>query len=474
MGQRAVDDQLSREDTFVVGSDRGEVTGVRLYSSQLSDVRIAAAGVIAAYARTRVFEELGYTCSAGVAHCKMLAKLASARNKPKKQTLVPARSVGALLATLPVQKIRFLGSKLGRQLCAETIAAGLVPAQGGVGAAAPAAAPSDAREEAEEEEGGEEEDVEHGGEEEEEEGEDGAGAGAAAPRSSGVLDPLEHVTAGQAQGLPLHHLRRVFGDAQGGVLYALVRGVDDSVVVPKVRPKGMMAAKSVSAGTCATFPAAVKWLRMLSFELADRLAADDAAWQRTPKTFTLHFKRESTGESRSRSGPMPAKPHTQETILEVGTVLLRRAMEDERPATSSADLPCSLTFLSLGVSNFVEYGGVGGLEAYFKPGPDRTSSGSAASRKAPAPRGIAAFLLRPTSAAAQEALSPGDTEAVIVLEEEEEAGGASEGSATAPAPPRGSVCPICGQTIEGASAAGPRARDEAINWHVDACLRRPR
>ena len=58
-------------------------------------------------------QETGFTVSAGIAHNKMLAKLASSRNKPNKQTVVPASAVPALMGTVSVKEIRGLGGKLG-------------------------------------------------------------------------------------------------------------------------------------------------------------------------------------------------------------------------------------------------------------------------------------------------------------------------------------------------------------------------
>jgi hypothetical protein len=49
------------------------------------------------FAGVQVLSKLGYTCSAGIAGCKLLAKIASARNKPNKQTVVLPRGVEALM-----------------------------------------------------------------------------------------------------------------------------------------------------------------------------------------------------------------------------------------------------------------------------------------------------------------------------------------------------------------------------------------
>jgi nucleotidyltransferase/DNA polymerase involved in DNA repair len=46
----------------------------------------------------------------------MFAKLASARNKPNKQTLVPASAVPHLLQTVPLRDYRGLGGKFGEEV----------------------------------------------------------------------------------------------------------------------------------------------------------------------------------------------------------------------------------------------------------------------------------------------------------------------------------------------------------------------
>lgn len=50
---------------------------------------------------------------AGIAHNKILAKLASGMHKPASQTVVPLAGVPRLLRELPVAKLRQLGGKFG-------------------------------------------------------------------------------------------------------------------------------------------------------------------------------------------------------------------------------------------------------------------------------------------------------------------------------------------------------------------------
>ncbi len=96
-------------------ADVGWVVG-SLSSEAECDTRIAVAAAIAAQLRAAVFSTLGYTCSAGVAHSKLLAKLGSAMHKPSGQTTIPMASVGSLMLSTPLQSIRYFGGKLGNQL----------------------------------------------------------------------------------------------------------------------------------------------------------------------------------------------------------------------------------------------------------------------------------------------------------------------------------------------------------------------
>ncbi|GJN17620.1 hypothetical protein PR202_gb04701 [Eleusine coracana subsp. coracana] len=80
------------------------------------DKLLACGAIIVAHLRVRVLEETQFTCSAGIAHNKMLAKLVSGMHKPAQQTVVPSSSVQDFLASLPVKKMKQLGGKLGSSL----------------------------------------------------------------------------------------------------------------------------------------------------------------------------------------------------------------------------------------------------------------------------------------------------------------------------------------------------------------------
>ena len=66
--------------------------------------------------RAAIRERLNYTCSAGIARNKMMAKLGSGYKKPNSQTIVRNRAVQHFLSTFKFTKIRNLGGKLGDQV----------------------------------------------------------------------------------------------------------------------------------------------------------------------------------------------------------------------------------------------------------------------------------------------------------------------------------------------------------------------
>ncbi|TGZ78259.1 DNA/RNA polymerase [Ascodesmis nigricans] len=80
------------------------------------DVVLAIGAGMVKRLRDAVWEELGYTCSGGIASNKMLAKLGSAFKKPSQQSVVRARAVQPFLNRHKYTKIRNLGGKLGTQI----------------------------------------------------------------------------------------------------------------------------------------------------------------------------------------------------------------------------------------------------------------------------------------------------------------------------------------------------------------------
>jgi DNA polymerase eta len=66
--------------------------------------------------RQTIRDKLMYTCSAGIARNKMMAKLGSGHKKPNSQTVIRNRAIQHFLSEFKFTKIRNLGGKLGDQV----------------------------------------------------------------------------------------------------------------------------------------------------------------------------------------------------------------------------------------------------------------------------------------------------------------------------------------------------------------------
>ncbi|CAF9919734.1 MAG: DNA-directed DNA polymerase eta rad30 [Heterodermia speciosa] len=80
------------------------------------DIAMLIGSEIVRTVRAAIRERLKYTCSAGVARNKMIAKLGSAHKKPNQQTVIRNRAVQQFLGDYKFTKIRNLGGKLGEEV----------------------------------------------------------------------------------------------------------------------------------------------------------------------------------------------------------------------------------------------------------------------------------------------------------------------------------------------------------------------
>ncbi|PWW78545.1 DNA/RNA polymerase [Tuber magnatum] len=83
------------------------------------DVGMGIAAEIVEEVRGSVRKDLGYTCSAGIAQNKLLAKLGSGYKKPNQQTVVRVRAAQRFLNSFKFTKLRNLGGKLGERISEE-------------------------------------------------------------------------------------------------------------------------------------------------------------------------------------------------------------------------------------------------------------------------------------------------------------------------------------------------------------------
>ena len=82
------------------------------------DVAMLIGSEIVRSVRATIRERLKYTCSAGIAHNKFIAKLGSGYKKPNQQTIVRNRAIQHFLSSFKFTKIRNLGGKLGDEVVA--------------------------------------------------------------------------------------------------------------------------------------------------------------------------------------------------------------------------------------------------------------------------------------------------------------------------------------------------------------------
>lgn len=102
--------------------------GIEEWLCQVNDVtdidsnykkRLTVGALIVEEMRAAIFHDTKFRCSAGISHNKVLAKLACGMNKPNKQTILPQQMVHTVFLTMPINKIRSFGGKLGSRLIEE-------------------------------------------------------------------------------------------------------------------------------------------------------------------------------------------------------------------------------------------------------------------------------------------------------------------------------------------------------------------
>ena len=62
-------------------------------TNKKSNIKLMLAAAIVNEIRAEVKSKTGFTCSAGIGHNKILAKLTCGMNKPNKQTILPLKSI---------------------------------------------------------------------------------------------------------------------------------------------------------------------------------------------------------------------------------------------------------------------------------------------------------------------------------------------------------------------------------------------
>ncbi|CAO1416185.1 unnamed protein product [Diamesa hyperborea] len=103
--------------TESVGVDNDRISEEDKAAYGMSKLKLLIGASIVTEIRQAVRDKTGYTCSAGIAHNKILAKFTAGLNKPNKQTILPIDSISGLFQDLPISKVKSLGGKLGEEIC---------------------------------------------------------------------------------------------------------------------------------------------------------------------------------------------------------------------------------------------------------------------------------------------------------------------------------------------------------------------
>ncbi|KAF3919844.1 hypothetical protein ABW20_dc0110586 [Dactylellina cionopaga] len=101
-------------DSHLIDLDEGEEAEEE--PVDWDDIAMGIAAEIVQDIRQQVRDRLGYTCSAGIARNKMIAKLGSGYKKPNQQTIVRNRAISHFLSSMKFTSIRNLGGKLGSEV----------------------------------------------------------------------------------------------------------------------------------------------------------------------------------------------------------------------------------------------------------------------------------------------------------------------------------------------------------------------
>ncbi|KAH6563122.1 hypothetical protein BASA62_008781 [Batrachochytrium salamandrivorans] len=124
------DYQAEQECDLEVKNDIDDIPGSRVYwstethgatgvletSKGIPDLQLCIGAYFSKTIRKQIFDQLGYTCSTGISHNKLLSKLISATNKPNKQTVLRGDLVLEFMKEIAILKIPGFGGKLGKKI----------------------------------------------------------------------------------------------------------------------------------------------------------------------------------------------------------------------------------------------------------------------------------------------------------------------------------------------------------------------
>lgn len=253
-----------------------------------TDIALLIGADLMAQCRQKVLDQLGYTCSAGIATNKMLAKLCSAYKKPNAQTILRPAATRDFLRPYGISKIRFLGGKLGQSVMDLLSSINHIS-------------------------------------------------------TTSESNPW---TLGDVWKISLNDLQNQLGEETGTWVWETVRGVDRSEVESKTQVKSMMSSKNFRP-SINTWDQGIHWLRILARDLFARL---NEARQVTPgiwpKSIVMH-KRDGAYNSFAKQIAFPFTSQLSDQYI----FLLAQKLLQEFSTKRSTDQAFQIgTITSLGLA----------------------------------------------------------------------------------------------------------------------------
>ena len=280
------------------------------------DLLLLCGAKIVTMLRKAVLDDLGYTCSGGIGHNKMLAKIASAMHKPNRQTIVPSGTVtDTILHSMPLGRVVGFGGKLGKQI--EEICK--VSTLGELWS-----------------------------------------FGASLGNRAFMMEKLS------------------LTDEQTDVILSKAKGIDNDEVQNRTNTKTIGASKTfrnqrkilpsgLNDGTCAT------WFREIAHDLIERVQSEFLEHNRKPSTFVVgcNLIREASdtkdtvdwkgGGSISKSASYPPFKTKAEELAVLALSCLNKIL-------LNVELPWHISYLTLSATNFVDVAeGTSSIESFLQP-----------------------------------------------------------------------------------------------------------
>ena len=210
--------------------------------------------------RAEVLRVTGYTLSAGLSENKLLSKVASAKNKPNRQTVVFPSGAESMIGEIDIKKIPRFGGKFGARVLAFL--------------------------------------------------------------KRSWDEPVKTQVLQRASLERQAEMQKEFGRETAAWLVDICRGLDDSPVSANMEPKSIMAVKSFSKVT--TVEAGRKWLKILAEDLHNRMKMDQKRWKRSARSLVLQCRTTTLIARTMRMPFRGEYPPTVESLVNAGVQLWER------------------------------------------------------------------------------------------------------------------------------------------------------